>query len=416
LARQVFSADNPNLTLFINQAAALHEALGHPAEAESLYSEALLLAEGTLGPRHPLVAQVLHDIGALRFASGRVVEARAALKRALAIQEERFGPDKPATAVTRLSLVRCLERDSTLAETAVSIELDRTIVALESSDAFLESRVDAYTLRAERSDRRGDRDSAIGDLAKAVALLDTLRRVRGGGDDVRTKFFADRQRIFDQMVAWWIERDDVARAFEVHERSRARQLLDEIDGAGVDLRAGIPADALAAFDADERAARHRLATTQRQLEDLQRDPKPTPAQRLEIIERLSSARDSAAWRLQRSRQSAKERSPIWRDVLSDAGVVTSLEEVQRRLVTPGRVGLIYRIGEHRSYFRHPTRATTSPCDRPHDGLRGCAGAWRIGGSSHGERSGAHLRQRSDTTEAAGARGALRAARRLGDLR
>ena len=350
LARRLFGSNNPNLTLFINQAAALHHALGHTAEADSLYRESLALAEGTLGPQHPLVAQVLQDLGEHRLAHGRRIEARDALDRALAIRLDRLGPESPEAAVTRVTIARSLEAEPSPDEPAIAGLVTSALAVLEKSGAFLESRVDGYALRAGQAERRGDAGAAVADLAQAAAMLDTLRRVRGGGDDVRAAFFAGRQAIFDRLVAHLIERDEIPRAFAVHERSRARQLLDEIEGARVNLRAGVPADALVSLDAQERTARFELAVVQRRLESLQNDPNLTAGERLERVENLTAARDSAAWRLQRVRQAAKERSPIWQDVLNRSGGSVELAELQRSLVTGNRVALVYRIGESASHL------------------------------------------------------------------
>ncbi len=104
-----------------------------------------------------------------------------------------------------------------------------------------------------RSDRaEGRLAEAAASLDEAVAIVESLRAAAPPGGTLRASFLASKQNYFEELVDLLMERHARepergfdARALEVHERSRARSLLDAAAGAGGGRRLGRPLDAAA---------------------------------------------------------------------------------------------------------------------------------------------------------------------------
>jgi CHAT domain-containing protein len=349
-ARRALPAESPELVPFVNQAAVGFQALGRPELAEPLYRETLARAERALGADHPLVAQSLHDLAVLMAERGSTREAADTLRRALAIRGRTLGEDHPEAAVTRVELARCLWADRERGDQAAASELERATAVLDRTAAYPAARLEAYALRARMHAEEGRLEPAIADLAVALALVDTLRATHGGGDQSRGSFMARHLDLYHRMVRWRLERGDLAAALEAHERARARILLDRLAAGDVDLRAGIPIDVRAPLERDEREARGRLASAQRRMGEARLRTDLSEPARWEAIAALETARDSAARALQGAQETLKERSPLWRDVLSARGRPASLAEIQRELLGRGELLLLYHTGIDRSYL------------------------------------------------------------------
>ena len=360
MARRVLPAGSPDLVPFVNQTAVAYHALGRSDRAEPLYRETLAGAERALGLDHPLVAQSLHDLGVLLAERGRYGEAADSLGRALAIRVRVLGDGHPDAAATRVELARCLALDPARGDSAATPLLERAIAVLDRSAAQPGARLDAYALRAEARARGNRMDAAIADLGQALALVDTLRAVHGGGDESRGSFMARHLDLYHRMVVWRLGRGDLAGALEAHERARARILLDQLSAGAVNLRAGIAPDALAPLEGAERDARRRLAQAQRRLGEVSARSDLSDSARMEMTAGVESERDRAASDLQRAQESIKELSPVWRDVLSARGRPASLAEIQRELLGPNELMLVYHTGSDGSYLFVIPAGTAQP--------------------------------------------------------
>ena len=356
VSREAYGGDHPDRILFLNQAAVFYAALGQSARAETLYRETERITTRRLGPDHPLLAQTLHDLAGLLEARKDFPAAESAYTRALALRERALGPAHPEAAVTRVALARCLAEDPRAGDAAAAALLARAIAVLDSSPSYPDARLDAWSLHARMNSRANRRADAISDMRRALAAVDSLRARRGGGEQTRAGFVAGHHALYDELMGWQLEAGDVAGAFETHERARARALLDQISASGVNLRAGIPPDELAGLDATERAARNRLAQAQRLIDGERAREGLAESERLVRVARLEASRDSAAWDLGRAREALKDRSPLWRRVLSSDGRTASIAEIQGSLVPAGTVLIEYHIGEGRSWaFVIPSR-------------------------------------------------------------
>lgn len=80
--------------------------MGHHAEAEELFRQALDIGERSLGPEHPGLVPALTSLGSVRILRGTPEAAEPLFTRAVAISESQLGPDHPDLAILLNDLTR----------------------------------------------------------------------------------------------------------------------------------------------------------------------------------------------------------------------------------------------------------------------------------------------------------------------
>lgn len=108
-ARSWMAGASPELAWFVNQAAQFYQQTGRPQKARQLYSEAVELLQAQ--PRHPLLAQTLHDLAELQLQEGEPGAARQNAAQALKIREEALTEGHPDVAASLVLLVRAQMAD-----------------------------------------------------------------------------------------------------------------------------------------------------------------------------------------------------------------------------------------------------------------------------------------------------------------
>jgi tetratricopeptide (TPR) repeat protein len=98
---RVYGPDHYEMAVNANNLAALLHARGEQAEAERLYQRALAIKERLLGPEHPDVAITLSNLAALYASLGWYVDAEALYQRALPLFEQALGPTHPHAQTCR---------------------------------------------------------------------------------------------------------------------------------------------------------------------------------------------------------------------------------------------------------------------------------------------------------------------------
>ena len=78
-------------------------------EAAALYERAHAVLALRLGPEHPEIATVLHNMGGLAHAAGRPADGEPAARRAVTIREASVGADHPTAAADRAALAAILD-------------------------------------------------------------------------------------------------------------------------------------------------------------------------------------------------------------------------------------------------------------------------------------------------------------------
>jgi tetratricopeptide (TPR) repeat protein/tRNA A-37 threonylcarbamoyl transferase component Bud32 len=90
--------DSVDEALLLNEIATVASEAGDYERALTNYQRALALLEQQLGPMHPDVARVAHNLGSEHLTHDRHAQAQLLLERALSIREQLFGPNHPLVA------------------------------------------------------------------------------------------------------------------------------------------------------------------------------------------------------------------------------------------------------------------------------------------------------------------------------
>ena len=86
-----------------------HRRLGHPAQAEAAYREALEIQRRLLGPQHPEVGTLLNNLGTVMNVTNRYAEAESIHREALSVRERALGAEHPYVANSLLNLAVSVE-------------------------------------------------------------------------------------------------------------------------------------------------------------------------------------------------------------------------------------------------------------------------------------------------------------------
>jgi tetratricopeptide (TPR) repeat protein len=110
IAEKSLGPNHPDTAGSLNNLASLLESQGNFAGAEPLYRRALAICEKTLGPNHPHTAMSLDNLAGVLEAKGDYASAEPLYRRALAIAEQALGPDDPTTRTIREDLDGLLQK------------------------------------------------------------------------------------------------------------------------------------------------------------------------------------------------------------------------------------------------------------------------------------------------------------------
>jgi Tfp pilus assembly protein PilF len=109
LAERHLPADDVLRARVRNDLGVLLRYTGGFEEAAQLYAQAHETLAARLGPSHPHVATVLHNIGGLACAAGRPADGEAAAREAVRIREALAGSEHPTAAAERAALAALLD-------------------------------------------------------------------------------------------------------------------------------------------------------------------------------------------------------------------------------------------------------------------------------------------------------------------
>lgn len=273
--------EHPALADSLNNLGNVLKREGRYSDAELLYQRALAIYESKLGNRSPSVAMVLDNLSGLYLRSDSLEKAEPPAKRGYEIRAAVFGPTHPEVAKSLESMAMIAARRGRLHD---AVEFDRQALAIrersqgpthhdcffannnlavdyrdlgkpDEAMPYIDRAVEiaksgrvgpdlafaAYDIRARLAWDAGRRDDALSDLKSALEQAEDQRRLASGTDLDRARLFESFSAAFARMVGWQIERNDVAQAFLEAERGRSRSLIDQMQVAGIDLLAGVPA-------------------------------------------------------------------------------------------------------------------------------------------------------------------------------
>jgi hypothetical protein len=347
IARRSASDSSAALIPYLNQAAVYSREAGQPDRAADLLERTRVLLLRTLGPRHPWYAQNLADRATLAEVTGDATRALALHDSATALAAQIFGARHPETGAAAVNAARAAASAGKPSEEVVA-RLSEALAVLDVARAFPEQRLEGHALRARLA--AGPRPlEARADFTIALDLADSIRAVRGGGDASRAAFVARRQELYDDAVSWAVDHGDIALAFRIHERGRARVLLDQMRSAGVDPAADVPREIRDSLSASMDRARLAIAIAQGDADRFVEGGSLDDPESRRRYDAAVAERDRAASELARLDAELQDRSPYWQAHLRARGDSISVEHIARALGDSASCFLAYHLGHERSF-------------------------------------------------------------------
>ncbi len=316
-------------------------------EAMSVLDRALSISQELFGTGHPAVTGHLWKMGLVHMAQDQLEEAKQKFNRSVEINERAYGLDSPNVALALIDLAFLYQKshDDSL---AIPV-LNRAISIFNKTIGHPESRVRAYSTRAQSHKNLGESELAMNDLEEALLSAEEMRPQIGGSEQTRAGFFGQYAEDFDTMVDWTIASGDLEKAFEYAERGRARVLLDQLKSGKIDLRTSIPPHIRAPLEEREKAAKSRLAGFQQQQNILRSRSDISASERQDLLVALDDSLRLADESFSEVYAEIKNSSPLWRGLITAGGAPITLHQAQRDLVPADGLLLLYQIGSENSY-------------------------------------------------------------------
>ena len=320
--RERLAPDSLFLAESLTNLGTIAESRGAFAPAQDYYGRALAIRE-RLAPGSLAVAESLTNLGNVARARGDLAAARDYHARSLAIHEQ-IAPDALAAAES---------------------------LANVADLAFRERRfIDARTL-----------------FARAVTIVEAQRRQIGSAD-ARALLLARHSDPYRGLVRTAVALDDLAAAFAISERGRARSLVELLAERPLDFRAEAPAELLAlqaSLDQERSAAYGGLTTTATELiktrTSLSRlDPNdgrvPASRQSIQRLEQQMEALrgDVARIVVQQREVETRMRQASPRLAMLQYPAPLDLKQAQELLDT-GTLALAYVVDDEQTYLFAVTR-------------------------------------------------------------
>lgn len=345
--QQAYGPMHTRVAMALNNLALSQQSLGRYDEAESLLRQAHELRVKTLGEWHAETLATLSNIGSNHWNRGRFEEAEKTDELLLSLRRKVLGTKHPEViaslrnlAVTSRSLKKLPRSEELLSQ---AIELALAQVGQPRDVATL------YDLRARTRYELQRPQEAIQDLQEAINYSELQRHHASGGEVERGNAFAQQGDIYERMIAWSIERNDLREAWAAAERSRARTLLDQLELRGADLLAGVPwkvARPLRKRDAD---AKLRLARFEQNLQSAATAAGLSPIERERQVVAAEKEVLAARREVIEAYRDIRNASPAYRQMVSQDFQATNLATIDSWLTSAGAVMLRYFIGTQSSW-------------------------------------------------------------------
>ncbi len=253
----------------LNNIAVVYEAQGSYGQAVASLRQALALNREKVGSAS-LTAEIQTHLGEVFLLEGQLARSTQALKESVAISDAENYHEQSASAHYALGRTYVADRRPT----AARVEFEKCLVlrerlgdrggrawalielgdldrrqgrltrgreraeearALAASTELPDAQWRALTLIGRLQLAAGHRRDARGSFDAAIALVEDIRRRNPGGQEMRSRFFADRIAPFQERIALSVDEGHPAEALGFAERSKARALLDVLrdNGTGV---------------------------------------------------------------------------------------------------------------------------------------------------------------------------------------
>jgi CHAT domain-containing protein/Tfp pilus assembly protein PilF len=223
-----------NLTNLGTVALQRHDLTG----ANELHKRSLAIAS-KIAPDSLDVARSLNNLGVVATARGDLIAAEEFYRRALGIREKLA----PASLDVAVSLTNVAEVATERGDLQAAETNHKAALALRQKLAPA-STVEAKSLYnlGMIARRRGQRAASADYLQQAIAALEAQTGRLGGAEEVRSGFTAQYIDYYRDYMDLLLEMNQLAQAFNVLERSRARSLLTMLTERDLTLAADLSPD------------------------------------------------------------------------------------------------------------------------------------------------------------------------------
>lgn len=287
---------------------------------------------------HPSAANVYYHLGLLSLASEEFTLAEECWQKALAIWLNQGQERLAARAQNQLGLLAF--RQQRLEDAAE--RFTHALRLQENDHVHPQERYTTLCNLGGTLRRLGQVEQARTLLERAVELTEAPRSGVVGAEQERAEFFARFGLAFDMLVDWQVADGDIEAAFRTAEQSRNRTFLDQLQIAGIDLRATLEPQH-AGLVSREQELNRQLAAIRSQLRTrVASGPREQAALETQLE---SLERDYAnVWTQIRSA------SPYYRHLLTREQKLLTLAELRQNILRPDELMLQYYLGQQQSYL------------------------------------------------------------------
>jgi CHAT domain-containing protein len=322
---------------------------GETSVAERYHRRALAIWK-KLVPESLFVAGALQGLGDTARIRGNLSQAERYYREELAI-EHRLAPGGQDESGTLQSLGEIFQERQ---QFAAAEDCYRQALAIREK-VVPGSVGHAETLAALAAivRRKNDFDQAADLYRQALTALDIQAGHLGGGDEARADFRARHAGYAADYIDLLINRQQPELALEVLERSRARNLLEMLALAHVDIHQGVDSNLVE----KERSVRRSLAAksnSRLQLLSLNHTEEQVAAINREI--------DGLLLQQQQFKEQIRTSGPGYASLTNPFSLTA--KEIQQQLLDPQTVLLEYSLGQERSYVFAVTATSVASYELP----------------------------------------------------
>lgn len=314
-------------------------------EAEEIFRNYLQRSKDRYGENDIEVAYAMEGLAAVHFEQGKIEQAEVLYSRAAECLFNHSGETADYTLMlSKLGEIRELQGRFDEAERLA----DRIILLRDRVGVGPDDRSHSYAFRARLAWRDGRRGEALADQRRAMDLAEQQRVLISGTERERAKSFSLFTGVFEQMVRWQVEMDDVSEALSAMERGRARSMLDELSIAGADLDLGRSSAQREQTRQRENQLRAEIGLAVKELKVL-RDQPPTSKTKQRTKD-LNQQINNARATLYQMYADQKSQNQVYRNLLTTGQAPPRVSQVQRRLLGERTLLLSYLMGDKGGYL------------------------------------------------------------------
>ncbi len=343
----VFGNEPFRLVPHLNALAALCRSQGDVAESREHADRAWQICTTTGNEAHPTAASTRHHLAVLHRINGKKAEAEELWKAARDIYDVHGEESLAARCENNLGVLAARDHRIGEAETWFRQAGERHLrVDVPPQEQYSTQCNLAWVLHERRQN-----DEAIRLLEDAIDFIEVPRAETWGAEHERATYFARFAAAFDLLVDWTLNYGQppnaraIEEAFRFAERGRNRTFLDQLQLAGTDLRTTLDPVADAELLKKEEALRVKLASLGTATSGVARQA-GHPEHADEATQNITAVRDE----YQEVWTEIRNRSPVYRNLLTKNEALRSLEDVRAQLLTPKNLLLFYYLGAAHSYL------------------------------------------------------------------